>query len=218
MDDTVKQRALEPFFTTKAPGQGSGLGLFLCSSIVESLAGTLSIDSCVGRGTTVTVRLPICEQPPQSRVTQRSTPVGVSEIPAQLRVLIIDDEPEIRRALKRILCRSCVVSTCGNGAEAWQTFVNGEKYDVILCDVLMPETTGMDLFRMLASDYPDQAERLLFITGGATSEAARLFMTKHANRVVSKPFNPSEVEAAVRAAARFPMPIPAPSVFPGVVT
>jgi response regulator RpfG family c-di-GMP phosphodiesterase len=79
----------------------------------------------------------------------------------------------------------------------------------------MPEMTGMELFRLLAGKYPDQAERLLFITGGATSEATRIFMAKHANRVVSKPFNPIEVEATVRTTGRFPMPVPAPSTFPG---
>jgi CheY-like chemotaxis protein/anti-sigma regulatory factor (Ser/Thr protein kinase) len=215
MDEATKQRALEPFFTTKEPGQGSGLGLFLCNSIVESLEGTIRIDSRLGEGTTVAVRLPVCEEPPKSRVTRRSIPASISEPPAQLRVLVVDDEPEIRRALQRILSRTCAVSTCGNGVDAWQTFVEGEKYDVILCDVLMPEMTGMELFRLLAGKYPDQAERLLFITGGATSEATRIFMAKHANRVVSKPFNPIEVEATVRTTGRFPMPVPAPSTFPG---
>jgi len=72
----------------------------------------------------------------------------------------------------------------------------------------------MDLFRVLAREYPDQAERLLFLTGGATSEATRMFIAKHANRVVSKPFKPAEVEVAVRTMARFPMPFPAPSLIP----
>jgi len=214
MNEAVMQRALEPFFTTKGPGQGSGLGLFLSNSIIESLGGTLHIESRLGHGTTVTVRLPIAEQAPESRVTRRMTSACGSDPPPQLQVLIVDDEPEIRRALQRILNRSCAVSMCANGAEAWQRLVSGEKYDVILCDLLMPEMTGMDLFRVLAREYPDQAERLLFLTGGATSEATRMFIAKHANRVVSKPFKPAEVEVAVRTMARFPMPFPAPSLIP----
>jgi signal transduction histidine kinase/CheY-like chemotaxis protein len=214
MDEKVRQRALEPFFTTKEPGQGSGLGLFLCNSIVDSLGGSLHIESRLGHGTTVTVRLPVAEQAPCSQVICRSTPSCPSEPATQLRVLIIDDEPEIRRALQRILSRKCAVSLSVNGAEAWQRFVNGETYDVILCDLLMPEMTGMDLFRALAKDCPDQAERVLFLTGGATSETTRIFITNHANRVVGKPFKPAEVEAAVRTTARFPVPIPMSSIAP----
>ena len=158
------------------------------------------------------MKLPIAEQAPESRVTCRMTSAYRSDPPPQLPVLIVDDEPEIRRALQRILNRTCAVSMCANGAEAWQRFVNGEKYDAILCDLLMPEMTGMDLFRALVREYPDQAERLLLITGGATSETTRMFIAKHANRVVSKPFKP--VEVAVRTMARFPMPFPALSMMP----
>jgi CheY-like chemotaxis protein len=213
MTAEVKERALEPFFTTKEPGRGSGLGLFLCNSIIESLHGTLQIESSAGLGTTVTIRLPFTDQPPKSRVTCRNAPLN-SEPPSVLRVLVVDDEPEIRRALHRVLGHLCTISTCANGAEAWQHFVRGEKYDVILCDLLMPEMNGMELFGALAKDHPDQAERMLFLTGGATSDAARNFLQKHVARVVNKPFNPKEVEAVVRTTARFPMPIAVPSVMP----
>ena len=213
MTDAVKERVLEPFFTTKEPGRGSGLGLFLCNSIVESLRGTLQIESSAGRGTTVTIRLPFTDEPPKSRVTCRNAPLH-SDPPSCLRVLVIDDEPEIRRALRRVLGHLCTVSICANGAEAWQHFVRGEKYDVILCDLLMPEMNGMELFGALVQEYTDQAERMLFLTGGATSDASRTFLQKHAARVVNKPFNPKEVEAVVRTTARFPVPIAITSMIP----
>lgn len=209
MDEVVMQRALEPFFTTKEPGQGSGLGLFLCNSIVESLGGSLHLESHLGHGTTVSVRLPISEPTPRSRVVCRLAPECPSEPAPQLCVLIIDDEPEIRRALGRILGRKYAVSICEDGSQAWQRFVRGERYDVILCDLLMPEMTGMELFGAITQAFPQQAERVLFLTGGATTEAARVFIAKHANRVVNKPFEPAEVEAAVSTLARFPMPVAA---------
>ena len=215
MDETVKQRATEPFYTTKEPGQGSGLGLFLCCSIVESLGGNLQIDSQLGRGTKVTVRLPISDEAPASRIVSKGSPALVTELPPRFRVLIVDDEPEIRRALQRILSRKYVLSMCANGAEALHLLKAGDSFDVILCDILMPEMSGIEFFDELLRAVPEQAERVLFLTGGATSESARLFVQKHANRILHKPFKPIEVDAAVRNLTRFPIPIAPPSGISG---
>jgi len=201
MDEATRLRALEPFFTTKDPGQGTGLGLFLSSAIVESLGGTLHIDSEVGQGTRVTVRLPVAQEPPASGVVRRSIPVVAGEATARARVLVVDDEPEIRRALRRIVGQRHDVTLAANGAEAWQLLAAGERFDVVFCDILMPEVTGIELYRALQEAIPDQAARVVFITGGATSEAARAFLEEHGGRVVHKPFRPSEIEATVAALA-----------------
>ncbi len=201
MDETTRLRVLEPFFTTKAPGQGSGLGLFLCSSIIESFGGTLHIDSEVGRGTTVAVRLPLAEEaPPVSRVVCRELLTANASSP-RLRVLVVDDEPEIRRALKRLLGQKHEVTMSDNGATALDRILGGERFDAILCDVLMPEMTGIELSAELERRFPDQAERVVFLTGGATSEAARVFIEDQRFRVLVKPFRPNEVEAAIAAFA-----------------
>ena len=85
-----------------------------------------------------------------------------------------------------------------NGAEALQRFVTGERFDVILCDLLMPEMSGMELFEQLEQRFGDQADRVVFVTGGATSEAARDFVEQHRGRVITKPFTPQVIEAALR--------------------
>ena len=201
MDQTTRLRAIEPFFTTKEPGQGVGLGLFLCNAIVESLGGKLVIDSELGRGTKVAVRLRRSEEvPPASCAVSCDAPVTDGES-RRLRVLVVDDEPEIRRALSRILGKKHDVALSTNGAEALQRFLAGERYDVVLCDVLMPEMTGIELSDELDRRLPEQSERMVFMTGGATSESARIFLEARQARVVSKPFTPRDIESAVRAVA-----------------
>jgi signal transduction histidine kinase/ActR/RegA family two-component response regulator len=214
MDEATRLRAVEPFFTTKEPGQGSGLGLFLCNSIVETLGGRLQIDSEIGRGTKVAVRLPSAQVVPvvmQSRA--RSGPMTADSTP-RLRVLVIDDEPEIRRALRRILQAKHDVALCSNGSEAIELLTAGERFDVILCDLLMPEMTGIELFRELEHRFRSQAERVVFMTGGATSESSRIFIEEQSSRVVNKPFHPAEIEAAVLAHANLPVTTPAPVLTP----
>lgn len=207
MDETTRSRALEPFFTTKDPGQGTGLGLFLCSSIVESLGGTLDIESAAGAGTCVTVKLPMADESPTSRVTAHEKPLVLSQIPRRFSAVVVDDEPQIRRALCRVLSRTYDVTECDSGSELLQKIATGARFDVILCDISMPEMNGIELFGELRRGCPDLAERVLFLTGGATSESARRFISKHSDRVISKPFNFREVEVAVRGMARRPMPI-----------
>jgi len=203
MDETTRLRAVEPFFTTKEPGRGVGLGLFLCNAIVESLGGKLQIDSQRGRGTKVSVRLPrSAEAPLASTVASSDGAVTNGESAPRLKILVVDDEPEIRRGLNRILGKKHDVALSTNGAEALQRFVAGERYDVVLCDVLMPEMTGIELSGELDRRFPEQSDRVVFMTGGATSEPARIFIEERRARVVSKPFTPREIETAVRAIVR----------------
>jgi len=215
MDEVTKQRAVEPFFTTKEPGQGTGLGLFLCSSIIESLEGRLDIESEVGHGTKVIVRLPVADESPTSRIVIRRSSISVTdEVDTNSRILIVDDEPQIRRAMQRLLGKERTISLCANGAEALKRIVAGERFDVILCDILMPEMTGIELFDELKLHYPEQACRMVFISGGATSESVRAFLVKHRARVLAKPFQPAEFESAVLNLATVPFHSQAPSMAP----
>jgi CheY-like chemotaxis protein len=91
------------------------------------------------------------------------------------------------------------VALSERATEVLQRLELGERFDVILCDLLMPEMTGIDLFRELEKRFPDQAERMVFMTGGATTETARIFIDGQRDRVLSKPFRPEEIEAAVLA-------------------
>ncbi len=199
MDAQTRERALDPFFTTKDHGQGPGLGLFLSHSIMTSLGGSLKIDSKPGCGTTVTVHVPVSYQTITSSASipvGRPQPTTDSATPGA-RVLIVDDEPQIRRSLERLLRPTYQVSTCSNGSEVLARLVAGEHFDVILCDLLMPTMTGIELFEELERRWPNQAACTVFLTGGTITDTAQVFVDRHSARVVRKPFEHGEIGAVV---------------------
>ncbi|WP_407735928.1 ATP-binding protein [Hyalangium sp.] len=167
----IRERIFEPFFTTKPAGVGTGLGLPICQRIVTSLGGKISVQSEVGRGTTFTVTLPGIEAP---RVVQPEVaPVALS--PVRARVLVVDDEPMLAASLSRSL-RSEYDVTTSSGSEALRRLLAGEDPDVIVCDLAMPDITGMDLYSRLKEQRPALAARMIFLTGGAFTQRAQDFL------------------------------------------
>jgi PAS domain S-box-containing protein len=182
----IRERIFDPFFTTKPAGEGTGLGLWICSGILSALGGDIVVDSDPGRGSTFRVTLPpvALEAPAPSP----SHPAAEAEAPGG-RMLIVDDEPMILGALKRSFAADYQVTCVGDGRRALERLRGGERYDVILCDLMMPEMTGMDLFAELRSLAPDQAERVVFVTGGAFTPRAREFLERVPNARVEKPID-----------------------------
>ena len=105
-------------------------------------------------------------------------------------VLVVDDEPLMANALARTLAREHDVVTLGQAADALARIVGGERYDIILCDLMMPHMTGMDLHAELVKAVPEQAERMIFMTGGAFTPTARAFLDSTPNQRIEKPFDP----------------------------
>ncbi len=104
----------------------------------------------------------------------------------------------IGRALRRSFAQ-WDVSISESGAEALKRFEAGERFDVIICDIMMPKMTGGALHDQLAVSLPDQAERMIFVTGGALTPESRAFVRTHAERVVLKPFDLPDLERRIRA-------------------
>jgi signal transduction histidine kinase len=205
-------RIFDPFFTTKPAGVGTGLGLSICHSIVTALEGEISVDSAAGRGTTFRVVLPVADltvaAPP--RVTSaQSQPIG-----RRGRVLVIDDEPLIGAAVKRALSAEHDVLALSSSHEALQRFRDGERYDVIICDLMMPALTGMDIHDELVRLAPAQADRMVFITGGAFTSRAQTFLAEVQNPRIEKPFDLHALRAlvhqAILAGAHQDRPRPSP--------
>jgi CheY-like chemotaxis protein len=115
----------------------------------------------------------------------------------QARVLVIDDQEAVGRALERTL-RGCDVVVLTSATEALERVVGGERFDVILCDLMMPEVTGSELYDEILRQVPDQAARMIFITGGATTDQARKFLDHVALPVLAKPFDPAALRDLVR--------------------
>ncbi|HEY6034027.1 MAG TPA: response regulator [Kofleriaceae bacterium] len=197
----VVPRIFEPFFTTKPVGVGSGLGLAVCHGIVGAAGGTIGVTSAPGEGTTFVLSFP------RARTERPSEPPPVAtEGSAKLRVLVIDDEEMMRKLLVRAL-NSHEVSAC-DATTALERFARGERFDVILCDLMMPDYTGMDVFERVSALAPEQTSRFVFVTGGAFSPRSAAFLTATTNRVLEKPFSPATVLAALEehVAAIGPLP------------
>jgi signal transduction histidine kinase len=193
--DDVRPRIFEPFFTTKARSVGSGLGLTLCADTVRQHQGRIEVDSAPGAGTTIRVWLPLDNglRPAAARpVARPATPA------ARSRVLIIDDDPLLLSAFRRILARHHEVEAVDDGAEGLRRLLNEPAYDVVVCDLMMPTVDGPEIYARLASDAPDVAERVIFCTGGAFTRRAREFSESVNNTFLQKPVARDDLLAAIR--------------------
>lgn len=111
-------------------------------------------------------------------------------------VLVIDDEPGMAHVVERML-RGYRVVTLSDPKEALARFTNGERFDVVLCDLMMPELTGAALYQKLAALDLAQARRMIFITGGALTSATTQFLAQIQQPVLGKPFTPAELREKV---------------------
>ncbi|ATB51251.1 two-component regulator propeller domain-containing protein [Corallococcus macrosporus] len=118
---------------------------------------------------------------------------------ARGRVLVVDDDALVSGAIRRTLSRENDVEVLVSARRALELLTGAEaRYDVVLCDLMMPEMTGMDLYDALARVDPRAAERIVFITGGAFTATARTFLERVGNPRVEKPFDPEALRQLVR--------------------
>jgi signal transduction histidine kinase/ActR/RegA family two-component response regulator len=194
------RRIFDPFVTTKPAGRGTGLGLSICRRIVHSLEGTIEIQSHPGQGTVARVVLPKAARaqrpltvPPPSMSAIRRAARG------RLSVLVVDDEPIIARLIQKALVGHDV-TTAGDGREA-VALMGENAYDVILCDLIMPEMTGMDVYRAALQRATPVNDRIVFMTGGAFTQRARDFLESVPNLRIEKPFDLNHLERTIHEAA-----------------
>ncbi len=175
----------EPFFTTKPRGVGLGLGLFVCHGLINGLGGTLQAESKPGAGATFTVTLPAAAPAVAKR---DATPPPVALPTRRVRVLAVDDEPQVLRSLQRALdAHDVVVDACGR--DALKRLETDTKFDVILCDLMMGDMTGMELHAALSGRSRELAGRVVFMTGGVFTDHARDFLASVSNTCIEKPFD-----------------------------
>ena len=192
----IRDTAFEPFVTTR-PG-GTGIGLALVRAIAEEHGGTVLLDSELGRGTEVSLILPL-----QNVLVLDTVPPPISlraPAPAGLRILLVDDDDLVRRAITRILRGHDVVGAAG-GEEALRLLEENANFDVIITDLMMPNMYGPELLARIEATWPELAQRAVVCTGGAmTAEAERLLAARAT--VVQKPVGREDLLAAVDRAAR----------------
>ncbi|WP_408888894.1 MASE1 domain-containing protein [Myxococcus faecalis] len=197
----VMSRIFEPFFTTKPSGEGTGLGLAICQQIVRTHGGDLEVRSEEGKGSVFTMYLPAA--PVQVEVPPRPVPRSKVPMPStgrRGRVLVVDDEPRLAQSMRLLLEPYHDVVTATRGQDALALVAAGNRFDVILCDLQMPEIDGAALFRRLGVMAPELIERVVFISGGAYTAETRGFIETVQNLVLEKPVRPEVLMASVDAA------------------
>lgn len=189
-------RVMEPFFTTKAPGQGTGLGLSMAFGFAKQSGGHLKIYSEVGHGTTINLYLPRAgmgtEQPAAGRIESTSLPKGRETI------LVVDDNEAVRKTAARQLDDlGYQVIEAANGHDALDLLARGNGIDLLFSDVVMPGgLSGFDLAAKATELYP--ALRILLVTGFAEA-AIKNSAAKGADvQLLSKPYRRQELAERIR--------------------
>jgi len=205
MAPEVAERAFEPFFSTKAEGQGTGLGLASVYGIVAQAGGTIALDSELGVGTTVTILLPSADGLER---TSAEEPEAGPETPARPgfgTILLVDDERELRASIETILTRfGYIVLSAASGAEAVEIAASySGQIDLLLTDITMPGLSGREVADHVRSLHP--AVPVLYMSGFAQRLLTSKGTIEPEVTLIEKPFNRRDLLAAIEEALRLPV-------------
>ena len=190
----VQSRLFEPFFTTKPRDHGSGLGLSISAEIVSKHGGDITFTTEQGRGTCFRVKLPRhTGLAPVSRPQQVTAPPPSR----RLRLLLIDDEPMLLSSYKRTLGKHFEVTTALGGREGLARIEQQADWDVVLCDLMMPDLDGPAVYEQVRNRFPGLEKRFLFCSGGAFTPRCRDFADSMPGRVLDKLLTVAKLESAL---------------------
>jgi PAS domain S-box-containing protein len=195
----ARGRVFDPFFSARAPDEPSGLGLSMGHALVTGMGGELLVESELGKGSTFRITLPLSSAP-EAAPPAPAAPEAAPTAPRAARVLVVDDEPMVGRMVERALGAVHRVQSVTSGQRALDLLVAGERFDVILCDLMMPAMSGIDLHERIRALAPEQADRMVFLSGGAFTRRAREFLELHPS--LDKPFDLQALEATIQARLR----------------
>ena len=182
MSEEVKNRIFDPFFTTSRP-ERTGLGMGVAYSIITRHGGKIGVESEEGKGTTLTLSLPINNETKQQILSSRSAPDKVAK---GLSILVVDDEEEICNILDKFFSRvGHMVKAVSNGAEAIE-LAKREDFDLVICDLTMPGVTGYDLIKAL--NELDKVPKIGISTGSIEDYSSAEVNALKADFIINKPF------------------------------
>ena len=194
----IQRRIFDPFFTTKDAGEGTGLGLTICYGIIDEHGGRIWTENGEEKGSVFHIELPIgVEEEHDAAGGAGSAPVATPSTISGRRVLVVDDEMSIRQLLSEVLMLDQhSVAVASSGIEA-ADLAERESFDVIITDMKMPGMDGAAFYRQVRQRDPQQARRIIFITGDTVSPDTRAFLQRVSNPVLSKPFKIGPLRDAI---------------------
>ncbi len=196
MDAATRSRIFEPFFTTKEPGKGTGLGLASVYGIVKQSDGYIAVESEPGHGATFRIYLPRVDATDAEAAPPPTAPPGRGTAET---ILLVEDDPEVRELVAEILGDyGYRVVPASRPAEALELGSGGQRIDLLLTDVVMPEMSGRDLAARLTARHP--ALRVLYMSGYSDEVLASRGVIDPGIRLLMKPFTPEALTSQVREA------------------
>jgi signal transduction histidine kinase/ActR/RegA family two-component response regulator len=193
-------KVFEPFFTTKPAGEGTGLGLSICHRLIHAMGGRIQVTSEEGHGSRFSIFLAIAPSKVDADSPQSEVAPGTGR---RLRLLVVDDEVLVARAVRRVFDKEFRVDVALDGQVALEKLRKAD-YDVVLCDVMMPGISGLDVYRQVRSENEALARRFVFATGGLFSQELSDSVKRLSNMIIEKPFDPAELRRVILAAVPEP--------------
>jgi CheY-like chemotaxis protein len=163
--------------------------------VVTDLRGRVEVDSKLGQGSTFRVILPPASR---SEALPSVDSAGRAEAARRGSILVVDDEPLILKIVAAMLGEEHDVICEARADAALARIRDGARFDAIVCDLMMPQVSGMDLHAALLEFAPGQARAMLFLTGGAFTARARAFLERVPNATIDKPFDAEALASGVR--------------------
>jgi signal transduction histidine kinase/ActR/RegA family two-component response regulator len=192
IDDIFK-----PFFTTKETGKGIGLGLAICSEIVERNGGVLWAESVYGDGATFYLSLPLSDNQEEEEKNDEPSHADETARTAKMRILVIDDEETMSDFVSQALSRAGHQVDVAYEGEEGLAKIEKTEYDLILSDIKMTGLNGMLFFQILKKDKPHMADRIIFMTGALLEKEIEEFLNTNQLPVLRKPFYMNQLLQAV---------------------
>jgi PAS domain S-box-containing protein len=196
IDPAHLPRVFEPFFTTRASGVGTGLGLSVCHGLVTAFGGEITAESQLGRGTTFRVTLPrsVAESPSRDAPTDRRKRLSR---PRRRRLLVVDDETLLARSIELQLQEDHDVEIVATGHAAIERLRREPPFDLVLCDMMLPDISGMDVFEQARAIGNGSHERFVFMTGGSFTPRVFKFLRDNEVPCLEKPFTAEQLKEII---------------------
>jgi PAS domain S-box-containing protein len=195
MTPEVIEHMFDPFFTTKEEHARAGIGLWVSRKILEEQRGAMTVESTPGEGTRFTIRLHGLDPAAHPAAPE---PMDTPVPPRRATLLFVDDEPMLLSAFARAFDEDHEVLIAESGEAALDLLrARCGRVDAIICDLLMPRMSGMDLYDVVGEQFPSLRSRMAFMSGGAFTARAREFIERVDNPKISKPIALGDLERAI---------------------